>query len=87
MGALSRRDTPIIAQCFSIGKALERINRVPKGRLIGSQGQVTRATLSRPCGTHILATGAPPNTEVLGYYRVSLRDMSLGRMFSRALFG
>ena len=86
-GALSRRDKLTIAQCFSIGNALGRINRVPKGRLMGSQAQVTGATLSRPFGTQILATGAPPNTEVLGYFRVSLRDISRGRMFSRALLG
>jgi hypothetical protein len=54
---------------------------------MGSQAQVTGATLSRPFGTQILATGVPPNTEVLGYFRVSLRDISRGRMFSRALLG
>jgi hypothetical protein len=48
---------------------------------------VTGATLSRPFGTQILANGAPPNTEVLGYSQVSLRDISRGRMFSRALLG
>jgi hypothetical protein len=50
-GALSRRDKLTIAQCFSIGNALRRIDRVPEGRLIWSQAPLTGAGLSRPFGT------------------------------------
>src|ERR1017187_491302 len=58
-GGMSRRDKLAIAQCFSIGNALRRINRVPEGRLIWSQVLLTGAGLSRPFGTPILVTGAP----------------------------
>jgi hypothetical protein len=38
----------------------KRINRVPKGRLRLSPGLSSGASLSRPFGTKILLTGAPP---------------------------